>query len=141
MTHRICVVTTTRADFGLLKWVMHEIRAAGMELQVMVSGTHLAPEFGMTVKEIEADGLPIASRVDIQLHGDSGVVAAKSMGVAMLGVAPELQRLKPGLILLLGVDHLLDMGRSATNVIGNAMATTVVSKWENKLTPEEAINA
>lgn len=102
MTHRICVVTTTRADFGLLKWVMHEIRTAGMELQVMVSGTHLAPEFGMTVHEIEADGLPISSRVDIQLHGDSGVVAAKSMGVAMLGAAPELERLKPDLVLLLG---------------------------------------
>jgi UDP-N-acetylglucosamine 2-epimerase (non-hydrolysing)/GDP/UDP-N,N'-diacetylbacillosamine 2-epimerase (hydrolysing) len=96
------VVTTTRADYGLLKWVMHEIRAAGMDLQVLVSGTHLAPEFGMTVREIEADGFPIAARVEIQLHGDSGVATAKSMGLAVLGVAPELERLKPDLVLVLG---------------------------------------
>lgn len=99
---RICVVTSTRADYGLLKWVMHEIRAAGLQLQVLATGTHLSPEFGLTVREIEADGYPIDARVDIQLSGDTGVATAKAMGLAMIGVAPELERLRPDLVLLLG---------------------------------------
>ena len=71
--------------------------------------------------------------------GIAGVPRASLVVIA--GTLAMFNIPEAGLILLLGVDHLLDMGRSATNVIGNAMATAVVSKWENKLTPEEAINA
>jgi Na+/H+-dicarboxylate symporter len=71
--------------------------------------------------------------------GIAGVPRASLVVIA--GTLAMFNIPEAGLILLLGVDHLLDMGRSATNVIGNAMATAVVSKWENKLAPEEAINA
>jgi Na+/H+-dicarboxylate symporter len=71
--------------------------------------------------------------------GIAGVPRASLVVIA--GTLAMFNIPEAGLILLLGVDHLLDMGRSATNVIGNAMATAVVSKWENKLAPEEAVNA
>ena len=58
---KLCVVTGSRAEYGLLRWLLEEIRGdAGLELQLAVTGMHLSPEFGMTVGEIEADGFPIA---------------------------------------------------------------------------------
>lgn len=75
----------------------------------------------------------------ITSKGIAGVPRASLVVIA--GTLSMFHIPEAGLILLLGVDHLLDMGRSATNVIGNAMATAVVSKWENKLTPGDATNA
>lgn len=99
----ICVVTGSRADYGLLFWVMKGIqRDSGLGLQVAVTGAHLAPEFGMTVKAIEADGFPVNARIDSLLSGDTPVAVAKSIGVGVIGFADAFERLQPDLILLLG---------------------------------------
>ena len=72
MARRICVVTGSRAEYGLLYWVLHDLRAdSGVELQLVVTGMHLAPEFGHTVDEIEHDGFAIARRVEMLLSSDS----------------------------------------------------------------------
>ncbi len=100
---KIAVVTGTRAEYGLLYWIIkgiHEDR--GLELQLIVTGMHLSAEFGNTVKEIEKDGFPIADRVEMLLSSDSGVSTAISMGVGMTGFARAYERLRPDIILVLG---------------------------------------
>ena len=103
MSRKICVVTGTRADYGLLRWLMEDIRrAAGLELQVLVTGMHLSPEFGLTFREIESDGFVIDRRVEMLLSSDTPAGIAKSMGVGLIGLADALQQLRPDLLLVLG---------------------------------------
>ncbi|HOE16860.1 MAG TPA: UDP-N-acetylglucosamine 2-epimerase [Syntrophorhabdaceae bacterium] len=100
---KIAVVTGTRAEYGLLYWIIkgiHEDR--GLELQLIATGMHLSAEFGNTVKEIEKDGFPIADRVEMLLSSDSGVSTAISMGVGITGFARTYERLGPDIILVLG---------------------------------------
>lgn len=100
---RICVVTGTRAEYGLLRWVMEGIRqSAILELQVVATGAHLSPEFGLTYRDIEADGFRIDCRVEMLLSSDTPVGVTKSMGLGMLGFADALAELKPDLVLELG---------------------------------------
>lgn len=100
---RICVVTGSRAEYGLLYWVLHELRAAAdVELQLVVTGMHLAPEFGLTVREIERDGFVIARRVDMLLSGDTAAATAKSIGLGVIGLSDALVSLAPELLLVLG---------------------------------------
>lgn len=100
---RICVVTGGRAEYGLLRWVMQDIAAdADLELQLIVTGSHLEPRFGETVTGIEADGFAIDARVPIALGDDSPEGVARSMGLALSGVAEAMVRLKPDLLLVLG---------------------------------------
>jgi len=100
---RIAVVTGSRAEYGLLYWLMKEIQEdVDLELQLIVTGMHLAPEFGMTVKVIERDGFPIAERVEMLLSADSDAAVAISMGLGLIGLAKAYQRLQPELIVLLG---------------------------------------
>jgi GDP/UDP-N,N'-diacetylbacillosamine 2-epimerase (hydrolysing) len=99
----ICVVTGTRAEYGLLRWVMEGIRQSSeLELQLVVTGMHLSPEFGMTVDAIEADGFTIDRKVEMLLSSDTAVGVTKSMGLGMIGFADALAELKPDLILVLG---------------------------------------
>lgn len=103
MKKRICVVTGTRADYGLLYWVMKEIEASKeLELQLVVTGTHLSAEFGNTYKEIEADGFTIDEKVEIILSSDTAVGVVKSIGLATIGFAETLKRIEPDLLLVLG---------------------------------------
>ena len=100
---RICVVTTSRADYWLLRWLMQEIRSDGdLELQVAVTGMHLSPEFGCTCRAIEEDGFEVAARVEMLLSSDTGVGTAKSVGVGVLGFADAFERLAPDVVVLLG---------------------------------------
>lgn len=100
---KICVVTGTRAEYGLLYWPMMEIKNSGdFELQVIATGMHLSPEFGLTYKAIEQDGFKIDAKVDMLLSGDTPVCIAKSMGVGTMGMAEALDRLQPDLLMLLG---------------------------------------
>lgn len=100
---RIAVVTSTRADYGLLRWVLKDIAAdPALDLQLIVTGTHLEPAFGETVREIEADGLPIAERVHMALGDDGPAGTARAMARALEGVAASLERLAPDLLLVLG---------------------------------------
>ena len=104
MKHRkVCVVTGTRAEYGLLRWVMEEIReSASLELQVIATGMHLSPEFGLTYRDIEADGFRIDHKVEMLLSAETPSAINKSMGVAMIGFADAYDQLRPDLLLLLG---------------------------------------
>ena len=100
---KIAVVTGTRAEYGLMYWIIKGIQEdPELELQLIVTGTHLSPEFGFTVKEIEADGFPIAERVEMLMSSDSQTAIATSMGIAMIGFAKSYERLKPHVLLVLG---------------------------------------
>jgi len=100
---RICVVTGSRADYGLLHWVMKEIRGdTDLRLQVVVTGMHLSPEFGLTYEAIEADGFAIDAKVEMLLSSDTPVGIAKSMGIGVIGFADVLDRLRPDILLVLG---------------------------------------
>ncbi|MBF0176820.1 MAG: UDP-N-acetylglucosamine 2-epimerase (hydrolyzing) [Magnetococcales bacterium] len=102
-TRAICVVTGSRAEYGHLYWIMREIQEhPQLQLQVVATGMHLSPEFGMTVQQIETDGFGVDQRVEMLLSGDSGVAIAKSLGLGVIGFADALERLRPGLVLVLG---------------------------------------
>jgi GDP/UDP-N,N'-diacetylbacillosamine 2-epimerase (hydrolysing) len=100
---KVCVVTGTRAEYGLLRWVMEGIRESRvLELQLVATGMHLSPEFGMTVDAIEADGFKIDRKVEMLLSSDTSVGLTKSMGLGMIGFADALAELQPDLMLVLG---------------------------------------
>lgn len=103
MTRRVCVVTSSRADYSLLYWVMKGIqRTDGLALQLAVTGMHLSPEFGLTVRVIEADGFPIDARIEGLVSSDTAAGVTKSIGVTTIGFADALEHLKPELIVILG---------------------------------------
>lgn len=103
MTRKICVVTGTRAEYGLLRWLMAGIREhPRLELQVIVTGMHLASEFGLTYREIEEHGFTIDARVNMLLSSDTPADIAKSMGLGLIGFADALERLRPDLLVGLG---------------------------------------
>ena len=78
MTRKICVVTGTRADYGLLRWVMQGIKEnTDLSLQIIATGMHLSPEFGLTYKAIEADGFLIDCKVEMLTSSDTPVGIAK----------------------------------------------------------------
>ena len=103
MARKICVFTGTRAEYGLLYWLLKEMQAdSRIDLKVLVSGSHLEPEFGETWREITADGFAIDAKVDMHLDSDAPVAVAKSMALGLAGCAEALDRLKPDLLVVLG---------------------------------------
>lgn len=103
MKRNVCVVTGTRAEYGLLKFLMKDIQAhADLNLQIIATGMHLSPEFGMTYREIENDGFVIDRKIEMLTSSDSGVGIAKSMGLGMIGFADALAQLSPDVIVVLG---------------------------------------
>jgi GDP/UDP-N,N'-diacetylbacillosamine 2-epimerase (hydrolysing) len=103
MSRKICVITGTRAEYGLLRWVMEGIRETpGLELQVIVTGMHLSPEFGLTYREIEKDGFHIDRKIEMLLSSDTPSGLAKSMGLGLVGFGDALQQLQPDIMLVLG---------------------------------------
>lgn len=99
---RIAVVTTSRADYSHLYWPLKAIEAhPEIDLQLIVMASHLSPEYGATVKEIEADGLPIAARLECLLSSDTDVGMAKSIGIGVLSLADTLGVMRPDLLLLI----------------------------------------
>ena len=102
MTRRIAVVTTSRADYSHLYWVLRDLEDhPEIDLRLIVTGAHLAREFGSSVEEIEADGFRVDERVECLLSSDTDVGMAKTIGVATLGLAEALGRLRPDLLLLI----------------------------------------
>ena len=100
---KICVVTGTRAEYGLLYWLMKEINVDNaLVLQVVVTGMHLSEEFGNTYQQIEKDGFNIDKKVDITLTSDTEVAISKSMGLGVIGFADVFNKLEPDLIVVLG---------------------------------------
>ena len=103
MSRKVCVVTGSRADYGLLRWVMQGIKEhPSMDLSILATGMHLSPEFGLTWKEIENDGFVIDARVEMLLSSDSPSGVAKSVGLGVMGFADALELVDPDLILVLG---------------------------------------
>ena len=103
MSRKVCVVTGTRAEFGLLRWLMQEIEASeALTLQVVVTGMHLSPEFGLTYREIEQAGFNIDAKVEMLVSADTASAVTKSMGLGLIGYADAYARLSPDLIVLLG---------------------------------------
>ena len=99
----ICIFTGTRAEYGLLKPLADEIAGRPeLRLQFLVSGMHLSPEFGMTVKQIEKDGYKPDEKVEMLLSSDSPVGITKSMGLGLIGYADALDRLSPDILVVLG---------------------------------------
>ncbi len=102
-TRRVCIVTGTRAEYGLLYWLMWEVKEdPDLDLQIIATGMHLSPEFGLTHKEIEEDGFEIDEKVEMLTSSDTPVGIAKSMGLGTIGFADALDRLDPDLLVLLG---------------------------------------
>ena len=100
---KICVVTTTRADYGLLYWLMQEISEdPELELSVIAAGMHLSSEFGMTVGAIESDGFRIDRRIEMLISTDSEAAIVKSMGVEMISLADALREILPDFVVILG---------------------------------------
>jgi UDP-N-acetylglucosamine 2-epimerase (non-hydrolysing)/GDP/UDP-N,N'-diacetylbacillosamine 2-epimerase (hydrolysing) len=103
LKRKICVVTGSRADYGLLYWLMKDIQAGSLfELQLVVTGMHLSPEFGMTVNVIEENGFKIDARVETLLSNDSAIGVTKSVGLGVISFAEVYERLRPDLVLVLG---------------------------------------
>jgi len=103
MKKKICIFTSTRAEYGLLKPLMDEIKKdKDLKLQIIVSGMHLSPEFGLTYKEIEKDGFKIDEKVEMLMSSDTPIGISKSMGLGLIGYSEALQRLKPDMVVILG---------------------------------------
>ena len=99
----ICIVTGTRAEYGLLRGVMEGIeQSAKLKLQLIVTGMHLSPEFGSTINAIEAEDFKIDRKVEMLLSSDTAVGVTKSIGLGLIGFADALEEISPDLILVLG---------------------------------------
>ena len=99
----ICVVTGTRADYGLLSGIMYAIKSSDeFKLQIIASCMHLSKDFGLTYKEIERDGYIINEKIDMLFPGNSTLSVSKSIGIGVIAFADAYVRLKPDLIIILG---------------------------------------
>ncbi|MER2190106.1 MAG: UDP-N-acetylglucosamine 2-epimerase [Solibacillus sp.] len=103
MKRKLCVITGTRAEYGLLSNLMKLIQQGNeFELQVIATGMHLSPEFGLTYKQIESDGFYINEKVEMLLSADTSTAVVKSMGLATISFADAYARLQPDLLIILG---------------------------------------
>jgi GDP/UDP-N,N'-diacetylbacillosamine 2-epimerase (hydrolysing) len=103
MNRKICVITGSRSEYGLLRSVMQEIKdSSDLTLQVIATGMHLSPDFGLTFQEIEADGFQINHKVETLIGDDSPLGIAESMSKGLIGCAKAFHELKPNLIVVLG---------------------------------------
>ena len=100
---KICVVTATRAEYGLLLPLLIQLHAnPGVDLQLVVTGSHLSARFGWTVRHIEEDGIPIAARVPISIDDDSAIGVTESLAATAVGISRAFQELQPDLLVILG---------------------------------------
>ena len=100
---RICVITGTRAEYGLLFWTMKKLlKDESFKLSICVTGMHLSPEFNLTFKSIINDGFDIDEKVEMLLSSDSSVGISKSIGLGVISFSEVFDRIKPDLILVLG---------------------------------------
>lgn len=120
---KICIVTGTRAEYGLLKPIIEKVhRADGMELQLVVTGMHLSAEFGLTYREIEEDGYPIRTKIEMLLSSDTAVGITKSMGIALLGFADYFESNRPDIVVALGDRYEMLVVATAAMVAGIPIA-------------------
>ena len=92
MSRKICEVTVTLTENGLLRWVMKDIKEnADLDLQLILTGMHLSPEFGLTYEGVQEDGFIIDRKVEMHLSSDSSSGVTKSMGMGLIGFGDALQ--------------------------------------------------
>lgn len=103
MKKKICVVTGTRAEYGIMYWLIKFLQEdRDIQLQLIATGMHLSPEFGLTYKEIEKAGIKIDKKIEMLLSSDSEVGIAKSMGLAQISFVEAFQELEPDVVVVLG---------------------------------------
>lgn len=113
---KVCVVTGTRAEYGLLYWLMKEIEAdEKLQLQLIVTGMHLSPEFGLTYKEVEQE-FTIDKKIEMLLSSDTHIGISKSMGLAQISFAENYEELQPDMIVLLGDRYEIFVAASAAMI-------------------------
>lgn len=123
MSRRVCIVTGARAEYGLMRGVVEGVRdCPSLTLQLVATGAHLSPEFGMTVGEIEADGIHVDERIEILLSSDTAVGVGKAMGLGLIGFSEAFARLKPDIVVLLGDRFEILAAASAALVAGLPIA-------------------
>lgn len=121
--NRVCVVTGSRAEYGLLRWVMEGLQVSNIcELQTIATGMHLSTEFGLTYQAIIDDGFEIDWKVEMLLGSDTAVGITKSMGLAMIGFADAYAALKPDLVVVLGDRFEILAATSAALIAGIPIA-------------------
>jgi len=117
-TRKICVLTGSRAEYGLLRCIMESIKADSvLTLQIIATGMHLSPEFGLTYREIEKDGFRINHKVEMLLSSDTTLAMAKSTGIGLGGIAAALDDLSPDIVLVLGDRFEIFAGASAAYLL------------------------
>jgi len=120
---KICFVTGTRADYGILSPLMKMLKDdSRVQLQIIATNMHLSPDFGLTYREIEADGFVIDKKVEMLLSGDTPTATVKSMGLASVGCADAFQELSPDLLVILGDRYEMLAVASAANIFGIPVA-------------------
>ena len=103
MKRKICIITGTRAEFGLLRLLIQGIHdSLDCELQIVATGMHLSADYGFTYKEIEQAGFKVDYKVDINLSSDSAISITKSIGIGTIGFAEAYALLQPDLVVVLG---------------------------------------
>ncbi len=116
MRKKVCIVTGTRAEYGLLYWLMREIEASDdLELQIIATGMHLSPEFGLTYKEIQKN-FKIDKKIEILLSSDTPVGISKSMGLAHISFSEAYEELKPDIVVVLGDRYEIFVASSAAMI-------------------------
>ena len=114
---KICVVTATRAEYGLLKCLLEDIQNDSvLDLQLISTGSHLSPEFGLTNEQILDDGFVVNKTVEILLSSDTPVGVSKSMGLAQISFSEAFDELKPDIVVVLGDRYELIPIVSAANI-------------------------
>lgn len=103
MGNKIAVFTGSRAEYGLLYWLLKSLEAdSSIDQKLIVSAMHLSPEFGLTVQQIEKDGFEISEKIEMLLSSDTTIGVTKSIGLGLISFGEVLDRLKPDLIIILG---------------------------------------
>lgn len=121
--NKVCIITAARSEYGLLKWVIDGVHHDNeLQLQLVVTGAHLSEEHGYTVRFIEEDGYPIASRVDMHLASEKRTEIVRSMGHCSIGMADTLANLNPDMVVVLGDRYELLPIVSAALVLGFPVA-------------------
>lgn len=103
MRKKVCVVTATRAEYGLLKpFILKLKNIEQFDIQVVVTGAHLSPAYGLTYKEIEDDNIVINKKIEILLGSDTAIAVSKAMGLALIGFSEYFEENRPDILLILG---------------------------------------
>ena len=119
----ICVVTGTRAEYGLLKPILKKISfSKTLHLQLVVTGTHLIPEFGKTETDIIDDGFQIDARVPLILYGDNKNSMAHSIGHGVIAFSQVIDLLSPDIIIVLGDRYEIFAAAISTVYSGKVLA-------------------